>query len=52
MNYLAPECVKSNNKGTSFYSGRAVDIWALGLTMFNLVFNDFPFSIAPGVDVR
>jgi serine/threonine protein kinase len=51
LNFLAPECVKSTT-GTNFYSGRAVDIWALGMTIFNMVFNDFPFSIEAGVDVR
>ena len=52
LNFLAPECVKSSKSGTNFYSGRAVDIWALGMTFFNMVFNDFPFPIGSGVDVR
>ena len=49
--FLAPECIKPS-KSTSFYSGRAADMWALGMTFFNMIFNDFPFSIEPGVDVR
>ena len=41
--YLAPECFKASSGGTKFYSGLAADIWALGMTLFTVVFNELPF---------
>ena len=43
IHFLAPECFKTSGAGTKFYSGRAADIWALGMTLFTLVFNKLPF---------
>ena len=48
--FLAPECVKAKSGGTQYYSGKAVDIWALGMTFFCCTFNNFPFEI-DGVDI-
>ena len=51
--YLAPECFKSSGGGTKFYSGKAADIWALGMTLFTVVFNELPFVPAEeGKDPR
>ena len=40
--FLAPECVtKGDTKG---YSGRAADVWALGVTFFAFTFLKAPFD--------
>ena len=51
---MAPECFKQSGGGvaTRYYSGKAVDIWALGMTIFTLVFNELPFSVSEGTDPR
>ncbi|KAJ4462759.1 putative Calcium/calmodulin-dependent protein kinase kinase 2 [Paratrimastix pyriformis] len=38
--FLAPEVVE----GAGSFSGRPVDIWALGITLFAFVFGDVPFK--------
>eukprot|EP00352_Strombidinopsis_acuminata_P000848 CAMPEP_0176342652 /NCGR_PEP_ID=MMETSP0126-20121128/3336_1 /TAXON_ID=141414 ORGANISM="Strombidinopsis acuminatum, Strain SPMC142" /NCGR_SAMPLE_ID=MMETSP0126 /ASSEMBLY_ACC=CAM_ASM_000229 /LENGTH=51 /DNA_ID=CAMNT_0017688171 /DNA_START=335 /DNA_END=490 /DNA_ORIENTATION=+ len=50
MEFFAPECFKQN-KGTQYYSGRAADIWALGLTVYVMVFNDLPFKTGAEINV-
>ena len=40
ITFLAPECV---NPSVKQYSGRAADIWALGITLFAFTFNQIPF---------
>jgi len=38
--FLAPECCSAN---TTEYSGIAADIWALGVTLFAMVYRNVPF---------
>jgi len=40
FHFFAPECCDAN---TETHSGRAADIWALGVTMYCLLFNELPF---------
>ena len=40
ISYMAPEIIKNNEKGYSF----EVDIWAVGVIMFNLLTGELPFS--------
>ena len=52
MMFLAPECFKSSNQiATLFYSGRKADIWALGMTVWALVFNELPFKTSENEDI-
>jgi serine/threonine protein kinase len=37
-NYVSPEAIKEKN-----YSGKEADIWALGITLYNLTFEELPF---------
>jgi len=39
--FLAPECTNPEQK---FFSGKAADIWALGVTIYCLIFNELPFQ--------
>ncbi len=39
--FLAPECCNPDQK---FFSGQAADIWALGVTIYCLAFNELPFT--------
>uniref|UniRef100_A0A7E4W847 calcium/calmodulin-dependent protein kinase n=2 Tax=Panagrellus redivivus TaxID=6233 RepID=A0A7E4W847_PANRE len=39
--FMAPEALREDS---SFYSGRAQDIWSLGITLYALVFGQVPFS--------
>ena len=41
VRFLAPECCDPNIKT---YSGKKVDIWALGVTCYALTYNLLPFS--------
>ncbi|KAJ7218375.1 kinase-like domain-containing protein, partial [Mycena pura] len=47
--YMAPECV-SRSRGS--HSARAVDLWALAMTLFNLVTGTVPWSVAALSDPR
>uniref|UniRef100_A0AC34RF06 Protein kinase domain-containing protein n=1 Tax=Panagrolaimus sp. JU765 TaxID=591449 RepID=A0AC34RF06_9BILA len=38
--FMAPEALREDS---SFYSGRAQDIWSLGITLYALVFGQVPF---------
>lgn len=38
--FLAPECCNPEQK---FFSGKAADIWALGVTIYCMTFNELPF---------
>jgi len=38
--FLAPECCAANKQS---FSGKAVDIWAFGVTVYALAYNDLPF---------
>lgn len=38
--FMAPECCDSKVKS---YSGRAADIWALGISLFAFTYNKLPF---------
>ena len=44
--FFPPECCVVSDTG---YSGRAADVWALGLTVYSLVFSKLPFC-ASSVD--
>ena len=46
---MAPECHKTG-KHTQYYSGRRADIWALGLCIFILAFNELPYDASLGRD--
>lgn len=50
---MAPECFKKDRKNsTQFYSGKKADVWALGLCIYALAFNDLPFTMGQGVETR
>ena len=34
------------------YSGRKADVWAFGLVVYALAFNDLPFAIGEGVNTK
>ena len=38
--FFAPECCDPD---IEIYSGRATDVWALGVTLYCLIFNVLPF---------
>lgn len=42
MRYFSPEIVKTG--GPKIVSGRASDVWALAVTLYNLATNKFPFN--------
>jgi serine/threonine protein kinase len=42
MRYMAPEMVRTG--GTKVMHGKHVDVWALGVSIYNLLTNEFPFS--------
>jgi serine/threonine protein kinase len=43
--FFAPECCKDDEEETKKgYAGKPVDIWALGVTTFILIFKRLPFS--------
>ena len=41
--FLAPECC---NPEFRYFSGKLADIWAVGMTIYCMVFNELPFSIS------
>ena len=47
--FMAPECYKQGNRTVS-YSGRKADVWAYGLCIFALAFNDLPFKIGEDIE--
>ena len=49
--FMAPECYKQG-KNTTHYSGRKADIWAYGLCIYALTFNDLPFRMGQGIETR
>ncbi len=48
--FLAPECFRKGY--TQPYSGRKVDVWALGMTVYVMTFGSLPFEIGLGVDTH
>lgn len=46
--FLAPECC---NPEIEAFSGKAADMWALGVTLFSLVYEKLPFwaETLPGI---
>ncbi|CDW72187.1 protein kinase domain containing protein [Stylonychia lemnae] len=46
--FLSPELVQMTPKSDKI-SGKAIDLWAFGLIIYCMTFNDLPFSIGPGV---
>ena len=42
--FMAPEIIKSNPDDEKIMSGRSCDIWAAGITLYNLLTNKYPFS--------
>jgi [calcium/calmodulin-dependent protein kinase] kinase len=46
--FLAPECC---DPGSRSFSGKAADVWALGVTIYCLAFNEVPFQAAQGMSV-
>ena len=46
--FFAPELCNENIKE---YSGRAADIWALGITLYAMVFNKLPFCSLQDVEL-
>lgn len=44
IEYLAPEIVKAYMMG-DMYKARPVDVWALGVILYVLVYQDFPFLV-------
>ena len=44
MRYFSPEIVRTG--GPKIVKGRASDVWALAVTLYNLATNKFPFNAA------
>jgi len=44
MRYFSPEIVRTG--GPKIVKGRASDVWALAVTLYNLATNKFPFKAA------
>uniref|UniRef100_A0A0N4U1E5 non-specific serine/threonine protein kinase n=1 Tax=Dracunculus medinensis TaxID=318479 RepID=A0A0N4U1E5_DRAME len=42
--FQPPEIVSGNENDISFYSGKKVDIWACGVTLYNLISGEYPFE--------
>lgn len=40
FHFFAPECCDPN---IETHSGRAADVWALGVTLYCLIFNELPY---------
>ena len=49
--FMAPECFK-RGVNTQYYSGRKSDVWALGLCIYLLAFNKFPFDTSDAYDTK
>jgi serine/threonine protein kinase len=45
--FLAPECCDPDRQS---FSGKAADIWALGVTLYAMIFNELPFQ-AEGISI-
>ena len=53
MEFYAPECWKqSGTSSTQCYSGRQVDVFAAGITIYLMCFNEFPYPTGKGVDIQ
>jgi len=51
--FFAPECFKPKGTTTTqYYSGRAADVWALGMTIYVMTFNELPFNVGLGIDTH
>lgn len=51
IEFFAPECFKPKGSTTTqYYSGRAADVWALGMTIYTMTYNELPFKVGLGVD--
>uniref|UniRef100_A0A1I8GEH0 Protein kinase domain-containing protein n=1 Tax=Macrostomum lignano TaxID=282301 RepID=A0A1I8GEH0_9PLAT len=44
--FLAPECVR---EGQKYFTGRALDIWALGVTLYCFLYGKVPFDKDPKI---
>ena len=42
MRFMAPECFKKERNQE--FNGRRVDIWAVGITLYLLLTNKYPFG--------
>ena len=47
--FMAPECFKEGDNRQQTYSGRKADVWAYGLCIYALAFNDLPFVMGQGI---
>jgi len=50
MRYFSPEIVRTG--GPKIVKGRASDIWALAVTLYNMASNKFPFTSTNVVDFK
>ena len=50
--FMAPEMIKcANPAAEKVMSGRACDIWAAGITLYNLLTNEYPFAARNIIDL-
>lgn len=50
--FLPPECCSLTETSQVAYSMKKADVWSLGVTLYIITYNRFPYELLPNVDGR